>query len=269
MNASKKCHASAGIWQGYLGHTFYSDLLIIRLQWPAGVAYEPGSSWMYDALDTLTQALLLAATRHLDISSSELQAGWSYAIAASSENTERTAYLFLYDTLSGGAGYATQADAHVENILKETQQILDYCPDNCEQSCYRCLRTYQNRLQHHRLNRGLAGTLLRSIMRGLAPLNFSLDQQIEALQMLQKYLELNEIPCQQSATINGITVPLLIKMQQQTFFLGVYPVQQDVQSKRHPLDILPERQVYLLNDYDLSHKLPDIAQKLLSGERWL
>ncbi len=93
---------------------------------------------MRDALDTLAQALLLATTRLLDISTSELQAGWSYSIAAQHDAAqERVAYLFLFDTLSGGAGYATQSGQYIEHILRETQAILDTCPDQCEQSCYR------------------------------------------------------------------------------------------------------------------------------------
>ncbi len=78
---------------------------------------------MRDALDTLAQAFLLATTRHLDISTTELQAGWSYSIAAQSDafgggTTDRVAYLFLFDTLSGGAGYATQAGQHMKQLME-------------------------------------------------------------------------------------------------------------------------------------------------------
>jgi ATP-dependent helicase YprA (DUF1998 family) len=175
------------------------------------------------------------------------------------------AYLFLFDTLSGGAGYATQAGRYIEQLLQKTQQILDNCPDHCDQSCYRCLRTYQNRIQHHRLDRHLAGTLLCAINSGLTPDNFSVAQQIEELRMLQRYLELSGMQCESSVMVEDIPIPLLVKMSRQTVAIGAYPVQQDHQVIKHPLTALSKNQIYLLfNDYDLAHDLPHIAHKLLS-----
>ncbi len=262
--AAKTCHAPDGIWQGYLGHVFYSDLLLVRLQWPTGVAYQLNAPWTRDALDTLAQALLLASTRVLDISTSELQAGWSYAIAAQQDaETERVAYLFLFDTLSGGAGYATQAGRHMERLVRETQALLDDCPDQCEQSCYRCLRTYQNRFQHPRLDRKLAGTLLRAIVNGRAPEEMPFEQQISKLQMLRDYLQLNDISCLQDAPLQGMMAPLLVKTRQKIVAIGVYPVQQDRQVVKHFLDTLPPSQVRVYSDYELAHALPRIARTLL------
>lgn len=264
MSASKKCNAPEGIWQGYLGHVFYSDLLIVRFQWPEEVAYQLDAPWMRDALDTLAQAFLLATTRLLDVSTSELQAGWSYALAAQQDAaSERVAYLFLFDTLSGGAGYATQAGQHMEELLRETQVVLDDCPDQCEQSCYRCLRTYQNRIQHARLDRKLAGVLLHAIASGHVPEEFSLAQQISALQILQSYLQLNGVSCQQSGSIQGITAPLLVKTRRQTLAVGAYPIQHNLQIVKHSLNVLPPAQIRLFSDYELAHNLPQIAHTLL------
>lgn len=264
MTASKKCYSPDGIWRGYLGHVFYSDLFLLRLQWPAGVAYQQHAPWMRDALYTLAQALLLATTQVMDISLSELQTGWSYAIAEQQDvSEERVAYLFLFDTLSGGAGYATQAGQYMEQLLRETQDLLDGCPDRCERSCYRCLRTYQNRIHHERLDRKLAGSLLRAIVSGRAPDELSLAQQIDALAMLQAYLQLNDVPCEPSAHIQGVTAPLLVKTRHQTLAIGVYSAQQDLQVIKHSLDALPPAQVKLFSEYDLAHALPQIARMLL------
>jgi hypothetical protein len=151
----------------------------------------------------------------------------------------------------------------MEQLLRETQSILDDCPDQCEQSCYRCLRTYQNRIQHPRLDRKLAGTLLRAITSGRVPEEFSLAQQINKLQMLQSYLQLNDVSCQQSAKIQGIIAPLLVRTRRQMLAVGVYPVQQDLQIIKHSLDALPNSQVRLFSDYELAHNLPQIAHTLL------
>lgn len=269
VSASKKCSAPEGIWRGYFGHLFYSDLLLLRLQWPQGVAYDLGGSWMHDAFDTLAQALLLAATRLLDISTSELQAGWSYSIAAQQSSlaptgVEHVAYFYLFDTLSGGAGYATQVGLSIDRLLEETQHILDHCPEQCEQSCYRCLRTYQNRLTHHRLDRHLAGILLRAMVSGKVPETLSLVQQRKHLKMLRHYLDLSgRFECWGGEIMHGVEVPLLVKGDQGTLAIGVYPVQQDRQTVKHPLDALPKNQVQLFSDYELTHDLPYIAQSLL------
>lgn len=266
--APQKCNTPDGIWRGFLGHLFHSDLLLLRFQWPEGVAYESGQTWMHDAFVTLTQALVLAATRLLDISTSELQAGWSYTIAASRtpsdpKDSRPVVYFFLFDTLSGGAGYATQVGAHVDRLLLEAQRILDDCPDECEQSCYRCLRAYQNRMYHHRLDRHLAGTLLRAIVSGQPPETTSVAQQVVQLEMLQRYLELAGRLCQREVKWRGVMVPLLVKTTSGDVAVGTYPVQQDRQIVKHPLDALPASQGMVLSTYALVHDLPHIAELLL------
>ncbi len=269
MTASRKCNGSDGIWRGYLGHTFHSDLLLLRFRWPDEVAYHVGHPWMQDALDTIAQALLLAATRLLDIAASDLQVGWSYTVAAPGANAAqrvppRMADFFVFDTLSGGAGYATQVGQHIESLVSRTQDILTNCPEQCERSCYRCLRTYTNRILHPHLNRHLGGILLRSILKGQAPARLSVEQQAAQLEMLRQFLELAGIPCECDGVLHGIQVPLLVKAMRGTYAVGTYPIQQELPKATHPLNGLPERQVRLFSDYELAHDLPRIAQSLLN-----
>ncbi len=266
ISTSGKCNGLEGIWHGYLGHTFHSDLLLIRFLWPISVNYQVGERWMRDALDTIAQALLLAATRLLDIAASELQVGWNYTIAApGSPPPPRMADFFLFDTLSGGAGYATQVGQHIDTLLSQAQYILDTCPEQCERSCYRCLRTYTNRIIHQRLDRRLAGTLLRAIVSGKAPDTLPLAQQAQQLDLLRQFLELTGggVECQRESVQHGISVPLLLRTSQGSSAIGVYPVQQNRQVIQHPLDALPKSQVQLFSDYELMHNLPNIAQLLL------
>ena len=269
MTASRKCYGSDGIWRGYLGHTFHSDLLLLRFRWPDKVAYHVGHPWMRDALDTISQAILLAATRLLDIATSDLQVGWSYTVAApqadASQNVPpRMADFFVFDTLSGGAGYSTQVGHHIESLLSLTHRILTSCPEQCDRSCYRCLRTYTNRIIHSHLNRYLGGILLRSILDGQAPATLTIAQQARQLDMLRQFLELAGMPCECEDMLNGIQVPLLVKTMRGTYAVGTYPIQQELQKKKHPLDALPERQVRLFSDYELAHDLPNVAKLLLN-----
>jgi ATP-dependent helicase YprA (DUF1998 family) len=268
MASPRKCSGLDGIWHGYLGHTFHSDLLLLRFLWPTDVAFQVRHPWMRDALDTIAQALILAATRLLDVATSELQVGWSYTVAAPGTSDTplippRMADFFLFDTLAGGAGYATQIGQHIESLLSLTQDILTDCPDQCERSCYRCLRTYANRILHNHLDRHLAGTLLQAIISGYAPVTPSIEQQTRQLDALRQFLDLVGVECQRSGVLQGVNVPMLVKMAYQTYAVGTYPVQQERKLVKHPLDVLPARQVRLFSDYELAHNLPNVAQSLL------
>ncbi|HVB74904.1 MAG TPA: DEAD/DEAH box helicase [Ktedonobacteraceae bacterium] len=264
MAVSRKCNATDGIWHGYLGHRFHSDLLLLRFVWPRGVAYEVGKPWMRDALDTIAQSLLLAATRLLDVAPSELQVGWGYTMAAGQQvSLPRMVDFFLYDTLSGGAGYATQVGRFMDALLAAAQQYLDFCPEQCERSCYRCLRSYANRMMHKRLDRHLASVLLRAIIQGQPPGQLTTPQQAAQLEMLRQFLELSGgIECQTECVIQGTSVPLLVKAARGKYMVGSYPVQRDIQAVKHPLSTLPASQVRLVSDYELVHNLPKIAQSL-------
>ena len=268
ITASRKCSAPDGIWRGYLGHIFHSDLLLLRFLWPDDVAYQVGHLWMQDAINTIAQAILLAATRLLDIATSELQVGWSYTIAAQGDKTgqyvpPRMVDFFVFDTLSGGAGYATQVGQHIESLLSLTQDILTSCPEHCERSCYRCLRTYANRIKHSHLDRHIGGTLLQAILSGQAPAALSIGQQTAQLDMLRQYLELAGMSCESEGKLKGMQIPLLAKTARGTFAVGTYPIQQERPIASHPLNTLPVRQVRLFSDYELAHDLPKAAHELL------
>ena len=59
--------------------------------------------------------------------------------------------LILYDTAPGGAGYATLAAQYIREVLEMAEKIIASC--DCGNSCYSCLRSYNNQMFHQRLNR--------------------------------------------------------------------------------------------------------------------
>jgi len=120
-----------------------------------------------------------------------------------------------------------------------------------------------NRILHHHLDRYLAGTLLQAIISGHAPVTPTIEQQTGQLEALRQFLELAGVECQHGGVLQGVNVPMLVKMAHQTYAVGTYPVQQERQLVRHPLDILPARQVRLFSGYELAHNLPHVAQSLL------
>lgn len=183
------------------------------------------------------------------------------------EELPRMVDFFLYDTLSGGAGYATQVSRVMNELLKETLHILDACPEQCERSCYRCIRTYANRILHPKLDRKLAGVLLRAIISGQPPQSLTVYEQARQLEMLRQFLDLSGgVECQTERMHQGVLVPLMVKTFRGIYAIGSYPVLQDRQAQtvRPPLDMLSTNQIRLYSDYELAHNLPGVAQSFLS-----
>jgi hypothetical protein len=44
--------------------------------------------------------------------------------------------------------------------------VLAECPEGCDASCYRCLRSFRNKLDHRHLDRRIGEQLLRSVLEG-------------------------------------------------------------------------------------------------------
>jgi hypothetical protein len=61
--------------------------------------------------------------------------------------------LVLYDRVPGGAGYMRKATVQLEAILAASRALVDGC--QCEKSCYKCLRFYENQFEHKLLDKSL------------------------------------------------------------------------------------------------------------------
>src|SRR5262245_46455213 len=75
-----------------------------------------------DAMLTLADAMVLGVSRHLDIDSSEFSAG--FRVWHPTEDGRLRFDVYLFDTLSGGAGYAEEAGRDLDGVLAETARIL-------------------------------------------------------------------------------------------------------------------------------------------------
>src|SRR5207249_1604065 len=143
-----------------------------------------------DALRTLTEALLLGASLTLDIDAGEFNAG--FRIIPGEDSNHIRADIYLFDTLSGGAGYADQVGKDLDLILRTSvHNLLKNCPANCDRSCYDCLRHYENQYWHHSLDRYLALQLLAYGLDGAVPKMDDLTAQARILQPLKAMLELD------------------------------------------------------------------------------
>jgi len=104
--APKSCEGT--LRQVCLGTTFLSDLLLVRLDLAHPIsadlrerANSAAGHALGDALLTLAQALLLGASRSLDLDAAEFSAGYRLV---PSEGDGLGADLYLFDTLAGGRG---------------------------------------------------------------------------------------------------------------------------------------------------------------------
>ena len=151
-----------------LGTDFISDVLLISIGVMPPLTLLPGLLPTNVALRTISEALTVAACRLLELDPNELQAEYRPALT---EDGRRglEAEIYLYDTLSGGAGFARRVGELGLGVFEEALHILEACPESCDRSCYRCLRSYKNKFEHDLLDRHLGASLLRYLIYGSYP----------------------------------------------------------------------------------------------------
>jgi hypothetical protein len=153
-----------------LGADFITDIALYSLSVAPPVLLKPGYYSTDVALRTLSEALAKAACQTLGIEPAELMAEYRPALTNNDDGRQGLkAEIFLYDTLSGGAGFASQL---VDKGLEPFRRALDLmrkCPDGCDASCYRCLRSFKNKFEHGLLDRHVGAELLAYLLDGKLP----------------------------------------------------------------------------------------------------
>jgi hypothetical protein len=194
----------------YLGYSFESDVLLVRFPLEAPLRFNPLNRRerqpMADALQSVCEGLVLAISRVLDIDRREINAGYRFTRM----DGAYLADVFVYDAISGGAGYATMARAVFDRVFEALETLLARC--DCSASCDKCLRSYGNRLHHGALDRFLALDLVRFIRSGACPPAFSPAEQARELLPLVRMLQMEGwcVECGESivATRGGHRVTL-------------------------------------------------------------
>lgn len=151
-----------------LGTDFISDVLLVSLHVNPPLTLMPSLLATDVALRTLSEAVTKAACKRLELEAAELQAEYRPALTAAGRDG-REAEIYLYDTLPGGAGFAQRVGLLGLTVFEEALRILEHCPENCDRSCYRCLRSYKNKFEHDLLDRHIGASLLRFTLNGTTP----------------------------------------------------------------------------------------------------
>jgi hypothetical protein len=254
----------------FLGTTFKSDLLLIRFSLTQPLAtnlQDPVTmSALEDALMTLSEAFVLGASRYLDIDPSEFAGGHRLI---PTDGPEQGADVYLFDTLSGGAGYSDQAGNQIKGILAQTRELLTSC--QCPRSCQDCLRHYANQYRHERLDRHLALQLMDYVIDDLTPQVRNIQDQMNLLAPLHRMLQLDGYTCSLGEQVKGTVVPLLVTTKGRRLAIGTAPplIDADSEAFAHPLrEALDESldvEVQIFNEYLLDRNLPEVYARVKSA----
>ncbi|WP_322047433.1 DEAD/DEAH box helicase [Paraburkholderia sp. J67] len=248
--------------QTFLGYDFRTDLLLLRLKISTPLVTDIGNPLVVRVLESaahsLAEALRLAASRHeqLDLDPTEFGAGHRI-LPIDAEGTV-SLDVYLYDTLSGGAGYAELAAKYFEKIAEDTLDLLEGC--SCDTSCTECLDHFHNQHLKRLLDRKLAASLLRYGVGGILPQSKTPEAQSTLLQALASSLELDGITCNLAAVACGQVIPLIATLGARKLLINVFPsllADSDVTVECQPTDC-----TYQLTDLALRSDLPAVHAEI-------
>jgi ATP-dependent helicase YprA (DUF1998 family) len=220
-----------------LGTDFITDIALFSMRVAAPLKLKPGHSSTAVALRTVSEALAKAACDLLEIEPGELMAEYRPALTPAGVSGLE-AEIFLYDTLPGGAGFSSQlADRGLE-LFQHALYLMKTCPENCDASCYRCLRSFKNKFEHSLLDRHVGAELLEYLLTGEHP-SFSEERMRASTILLYNDLqrqasEAADFVLEVSAGTDGLTVtaPILVHASGKQYIVALSgPLTGD-----HPID---------------------------------
>ena len=95
--------------------------------------------------------------------------------------------IYLYDSLSSGAGYAVSIANEIGLLLEKTDFLLKDC--DCQSACHNCLKHYRNQFAHGMLDRFAALELLNWGIYGRLANEISFKEQVNYIAPLCSILE--------------------------------------------------------------------------------
>ena len=168
MEKDQGCSGGVTATGMVLGTEFITDVLLLSISAPEPLSLRPGVLSTDIALRTVAEAITTAACDLLQLEHNELQSEYRPALSESGQ-VGREAEIYLYDTLPGGAGFARRVESLGNELFASALENLTGCPEGCDRSCYRCLRSYRNKFEHDLLDRHLGATLLHHMLNGGEP----------------------------------------------------------------------------------------------------
>ncbi len=146
-----------------LGTDFKTDIALFSLPLSGPFRLLPGSIEAESVLRTVCEALAKAACQTLEIEPGEVLAEFRPALTEAGAAGHEVE-IFLYDTLAGGAGFSTELVSRAVELFERARDILANCPEQCDASCYRCLQSFRNRMEHALLDRKLGIQFIQHVL---------------------------------------------------------------------------------------------------------
>lgn len=167
-----------------LGYDFVTDMLVLEFRLDEGlINTDKKNLWLERAAQSLSEALRLVASHTLDIEFIELVTGYRLRKNQSGFFVD----LYMYDSLSSGAGYAVSLSENAEELLQKTEILLSGC--TCDSACHKCLKHYRNQYIHGELDRFAARDLLKWGVDGKTAESLPIDAQRKLMKPLTSILE--------------------------------------------------------------------------------
>ena len=145
------------------------------------------NSWLNRAGQSLAEALRLSACQELDIEFTELVTGFRVRQNQKGDFID----IYLYDSLSSGAGYAVSIEASIQQLLIKTRELLSSC--TCDSACHKCLKHYRNQYVHGLLDRSAALDLLTWAEKGVRSPMLPVYEQRNLLQSVEQILQFSGV----------------------------------------------------------------------------
>ena len=139
-----------------LGYDFVTDMLVLEIKLDPNLIEtdREDNLWINRAGQSLAETIRLVVSRILDVEFTELVTGYRVR----KNQTGAFIDVYIYDSLSSGAGYAVAVASVIPEVLSRAEMLLKGC--NCENACYNCLKHYRNQNVHGMLDRFAALDLL-------------------------------------------------------------------------------------------------------------
>jgi ATP-dependent helicase YprA (DUF1998 family) len=193
-----------------LGTDFITDIALFSMSVAAPLQLKPGHYPTDVALRTVSEALAKAGSKLLEIEPGELMAEYRPSLTPEGRQGLK-AEIFLYDTLPGGAGFCGQLAHHKLALFERALHLMKTCPENCEASCYRCLRSFKNKFEHSLLDRHVGSELLEYLLTGQLPA-FEPQRLAASTELLYADLQRQGDPdtrYELGKTSGGVDIPIL------------------------------------------------------------
>ncbi len=201
----------------FLGNEILTDMLVLELKLQKdfiNIDREKLDIWITPAVTSFAEALVLGASKVLDIEFSDLKSGYRLRY----EEDCILADVYLYDSLSSGAGYANRVGGLINEVMQEMEKRFTNC--DCDSACPNCLQHFWNQSIKQNLDRKAGLQLLRWLRDGQLPTQIDQKEMEQYILTLQEILNLQDA---KNVKIENLGNEYIIQMSGKQKKIKIYP----------------------------------------------